>query len=231
MAVYSDGHKWCFACGFYVPSNGVVDIANLRLKLEQRRKENGIVISLPGDFTHIIPEKPRQWLKKYGLTEHEIQTNKIGWSGTFNRLIYPVYDHYGNLLMYQGRLFETIEGSKRARFHTQGRPEKVDAYFGVNWENNLHDSVCVVEDVISAIKVSRVCPALPLWGSELSLSRIIRIAEIFKNLIIWLDHDKASYQARCEIKARPFFDHVSGLYTIQDPKAHGTEELKKCLIL
>ena len=231
LAVYTDGHKWCFACGFYVPTTGIPNLDELREHFKNRRKNDGVACNLPDDFTHTIPEEPLRWLRKYQISDDEIQKNKFGWSPTFGRLIFPVHDSYGNLLMYQGRWFPTeMEKklqAKRSRFHTVGRPEKVDAYFGDAGGGG--DTIIVVEDVVSAVKVARICPSIPLFGSELSLDRIIRMAGRFLNLIIWLDHDKATYQAKCEIKARPYFKNVSGMYTTYDPKEFSTEELRKMI--
>ena len=231
LAIYTDGHKWCFACGFYAPSTGLIDLVEFRKQLEKRRKENGVVCILPNDFTHIIPERPLAWMYSFGITNEEIQKNKIGWTETFSRLIFPIFDSYDNLLMWQGRLFlpgGNEKESNRSRFHSSGRPEKVDAYFG-DIDQSPHSAIFVVEDVISAIKVARVCPSIPLFGSELSVARLLRISNRFENLIIWLDHDKASYQAKCEIKASPFFKSVRGIYTVLDPKLHSVEDIRKCL--
>lgn len=238
LGVYTDGHKWCFACGFYVPSTGVQNLDEVRESFKKRRTQNGIACNLPHDFTTVIPQEPLDWLRQYGITNEEIYKHKFGWSQTFNRLIFPFYDSYGNLLMYQGRWFPTnmerVTNVKRSKYHTEGRPEKIDAYFGdIDQTTGCTDCegglVVVVEDVVSALKIARICPALPLFGSELSLDRIMRLAGRFESLLIWLDHDKASYQAKCEIKARPYFKNVSSIFTTHDPKVFTTEELRKTI--
>ena len=231
LGVFSDGHKWCFACGFYIPSDGVVNLQEMRSVLEKRRKQSGVGVRLPADFTYHLPPAPKKWLDTYKLTDEEITKSKMGWSESYERLIYPIYDAFGNLLMYQGRSFAVpIEGRKHSKYHTEGQPEHIDVFVGLEQQRKHHYTMCcVVEDYISAIKIARICPALVLWGSELSVTRIQRISGRFLNVTLWLDKDKASYQAKCEIKARPYFERVSGIYTDLDPKCYSTEEIRKCL--
>ena len=102
------------------------------------------------------------------------------------------------------------------------------AIFGHEDKNNK--SICVVEDFISTIKIARVNPSLCLWGSELSIQRLRRLAVFFDRLIIWLDKDKTAYSARCEIKARPYFSEITGIYTENDPKCYSTEAVKAWLM-
>ena len=231
LGVYSDGHKWCFACGYYVASSGITNIQDIRTRINKEIQEKkNLPLHLPYDLTHILPLRAANWLLGYGITSEEINKYKIGWSPAYNRLVFPCFDDVGNVLMWQGRYFPELgkDDVNRSKYFTNGKPESILALFG--HEESEIETVCCVEDFISAIKVARIMPSMCLWGSELSISRLRRLSMLFSNIIIWLDADKASYSARCEIKARPYFSKVTGLYTSQDPKFYTIEEIRKWIL-
>lgn len=232
LGVFDDGHKWCFACGYFVPSSGIISIQDVRARLSQKAQKNfQAPPALPSDHTYLIPIHAYTWLKQYDLTAAEINKHRIGWSSQYERIIFPVYDGEGNLLMWQGRYcpFPESPPEKRSKYFTQGAAEHVLALFG--HEGVKPDMVCLVEDFVSAIKVARICPSLCLFGSEVSLTRMKRVSLSFTHLILWLDYDKAAHSSKCVTKARPYFEKVSGIYTEKDPKAYSTEELKQWILM
>lgn len=219
LGVWIDGHKYCFSCG-YKESGDNLNIKLLTAKLLQPKEENkNDNISLPCDFTPNIPRLAIQWLKNYSITDADIEVNKIGWSQEHERLIFPVYDKYNNLLMWQGRDFSGKQGKKK--YFTKGFPEKVFHILG----DHDNKSVCVVEDIISCIKVSKVMSCMPLWGSIISTKRMLRLGDLFTNLAIWLDADKQEYATKRGIVAQPFFKNVFTIATICDPKVYTNTEI------
>ena len=232
LGVFSDGHKWCWACGHWEPGNGVVSLADIRQRREQQKGETGEsanIVTLPHDCTNIIAESALTWLKGYGITNEEINLYKIQWSPSHRRLIFPAFNESGDVVLWQGRYFPTIIIERmqlnQARYLTRGKVDSIDAYFGA--DESTSDQVVVVEDFISAIKVARVCPSLCLWGSQISIARMKRIAEYYKTLIIWLDPDKRYHAARSSVKAQPYFEQVSLITTLKDPKDFSTEDIRK----
>jgi hypothetical protein len=230
LGVFDDGHKWCFACGFYVPSSGIISLQDVRGRLSRQAAKNfQPAPQLPFDHTYFLPPQAHKWLQKYALTDEEQRHNRIGWSAQYERMIFPVYDGGGNLLMWQGRYCPVpdIVDSARSKYYTQGNTQNVLALFGYK---DSDQQVVVVEDFISAIKVARVCPSLCLWGSEISLTLLKRLSNKFSHLIIWLDQDKTSHATRCAVKARPYFEQVTSIFTNNDPKTYSTEELKQWIL-
>lgn len=222
LAIYED-HAWCYACGYFEVPNNSLSLCRVTDAFLEKQKQNGI-ISLPFDCSFSIAEIARSWLNSYGITDKEIEEHHILWSKSLERLIFPVFDrHSGSLLFWQGRLFSTTK--QGAKQYTQGSTESV--FHIVPPDSN--DPLCVVEDIISCIKVSRVTPCMPLWGSNLSSQRIVRLARITNNLIIWLDKDKQGYATRRSITARPFFDSVRVISTEYDPKVYATDEITSIL--
>ena len=236
LGVWKDGSKYCFKCGFYVGAGVGLNIESLMQRVHKKKKDNDSPsIALPYDFTYDLPGIALEWIRKYGITDQEIQQNHFGWSNKYESLVLPVFDCFGNLLMYQNRFFG--EGAKR--YFTSGQPDLIYHVLGSGAHN---DSVVCVEDLLSAIKVSRVAQAMPLWGSTLSMQRLRTLGERlvhsglasptglpFTNLVIWLDKDKAGYAIKRAQAAKPFFDDVRVIVTDLDPKQYSTEEIQMWL--
>lgn len=223
LGVWEDGHKWCFGCGFYIPGYKGMSRQDIRQQLKQKENnKNGNSVYLPNDFSSILPESPLTWLRKYGITDHEILQNKFGWSQNHERLIFPCFDLYGNLVIYQGRYFGN--SSETPRYSTRGQVES--CYHILGGHSN---TIVLVEDVISAIKVARVQQAMPLFGSQISLDRIKKLSDLVPKLVIWLDADKARYAVQSKMKASPFFDEVACVITLKDPKEYSTREIQAFL--
>ena len=88
----------------------------------------------------------------------------------------PVYGAKDDLLMYQARCFGT--GPK---YFTKGQPESIDHILG---ENTAAPVLFVVEDLLSAIKISKVATVMPLWGSSISDERLVRLSRSYSTLVI-----------------------------------------------
>ena len=234
LGVWDDGHKWCFGCGYYIKGNGLEAVKEFAVKEANKNKElKSNYVSLPSDFTYNLPSIALTWLRKYGITDKEIRDNKIGWSETYGQLIYPCFDLYGNLLLYQGRAFNE-RLCPGARFHTEGQTEKVYHILQNNTNYPFDDvpflnHVVVVEDMVSCIKVARHMPCLVLFGSIISAERLINLGKRFRRLSIWLDKDKAIYAVKRAQVAMPMFDDVFVIISERDPKEYNDEQLRKYL--
>ena len=249
VAVYDDGHGWCFGCRTIV----IEPEHRLYTDKVKRRQSNGgyrdenkgsgnaleetgstSFLALPSDYSLDIAVEGVQWLNKYQLTPREIQQNRIGWSAvgwTIRRntpnpieykplMISPVFDVYDNLLMYQARYFGSLKN--------------VPKYWTVGNRGVLHTigqgtTIALVEDIISAIKVGRYVTGVPIFGSDISTDLIIKIYNRFKDLVIWLDKDKRSYAHRRAQQVRYMFNSVRVIDSEVDPKEYSNEELKEYL--
>lgn len=222
LGVWED-HKWCFGCGYYEGSKDRSLTQLRKLAIQGPKKTNNKEsknVFLPSDFTYSLPACAKEWLDNYGITDKEIIINHIGWSDAHERLYFPVFDLFGNLVMYQGRFLGQGYGSPR--YSTRGRVDSVFHIIG-----NGSDTCVLVEDFISAIKVGREHLAMPLWGSQISLERIIALSDRFKGLVIWLDRDKAEYALKARLKASIFFDDVATIITDKDPKEYNNAEIRR----
>jgi len=223
-AVYSDGHSYCFSCKHI--EGGVRSIQSMRTEWKKQYSQ----MVLPEDFDYDIHQEGREWLGKYSLSNKEIVENRFGWSekGVLLRkrniqiaplLVFPIYDQVGHLLMWQARNF----GAVGPKYLTKGAKDVLHIL-------GEGDHVVLTEDLLSAIKVSRITSAMPLWGSFLSLEDARRLSKRFSKLSLWLDKDKtqeAFKQARNY--SHLFKEGCSTIRSERDPKEYSTEEIKKYL--
>lgn len=217
LAVFSDGHKYCFSCGYYVVSNSALTWA--------RRPQAAAPIidfHIPEDASPDIPYKPMEWLKaKCHMTLSNIITNTILWSERYKWLIFPV-NHTG----FQARNFD--ENKPYKWFTKFEKKDLLHVYYPDKTEDD--STLVLVEDIVSAIRVGNHRSCAPLFGSLLSDTLIIKIKSWdFVYINIWLDHDKMKeaivYSQRCKQLGL----NAGLIMTTRDPKEHTNQELASIL--
>lgn len=232
LGEYTD-HVYCFGCGYhsFVASSGARSMD--RTRHTSSNSSNSIV--LPPDYDSHIPKLGLEWLNKYKLTPQEIYGNRIGWSecGVLVRgtlvfapcLLFPVYDPYGQLLMWQGRYFG--EDKDVPKYYTRGGKDLLHILGRKN--KGEHDEIVLTEDLISAIKVSRVTRAMPIFGSGVNQTLLVRLLSQTDSLCFWLDADKEKEARRYLKRASQWFRNVRVVATPLDPKEYDTEAIKAFL--
>lgn len=136
-----------------------------------------------------------------------------------------MYDPEGNLVMYQGRYFG--DNPQYPKYVTKG---PVVGTFDIHWcLDGDSKSIVVVEDFISAIKVSRVMNSIPMWGSSFSKAQLKVLSQTFSKLVWWVDPDKQADYPKLVNKVSLYFDEVKCVYSDLDPKYYEKEEV--CLFL
>ena len=223
LVVYVDQGEHCFSCGYHIDSPD--SVANLKKKVTNRYgiKECGVV-ELPFDASEIIREDAMTWLLQYGMTIKEIIRFKMLWSEGLEYLIFPWFNQH-ELVFWQGRNF----GPTGQKYDTRG-----------DVHNNLSvihcgpsitrttGTVVVVEDFISAIKVSRHIDCMPMWGGKLNKINALRLSRYYKKLIVWGDYDKAQQNISLSNNYSQYFEKGSKcLLTIEDPKCYNDETIKE----
>ena len=143
----------------------------------------GDMVYLPLAYTTNIPIEGMLWLYKYGLTDEEIDEYRIGYDPDTDRVILPWFDKDGKLLRYQGR----------ALMPTKCNPKYIsvgNTGFAELTNKECPRKVTVVEDLLSAIKVSRFTSTICLFGSHIPMDVYRHLGENYDKVSIWLDHDK-----------------------------------------
>lgn len=167
------------------------------------------------------------WLLKYGITNDEVKKHGIVYSPSIDRLLLPLYMD-GDYIGWQGR--SLTQNRDVPKYITQVDSNRPDGNCGSYRVGLNQDTAVLVEDIISAIKVSRVVDSIALIGSHPTPEVINWIAKRYKNIFIWLDNDKPEV-IKMQNKLHSLFrvlvpGKVKLILTDKDPKEYSTEEIK-----
>lgn len=206
LGVWSDGHQWCFGCGYYLPAQRTLE--NMRAQLE---KSPHVTPNSP-DFTRDIPIKAIKWLKSYGITDDEISRYCRGYTRD-DYLCFSVTDSY-----LVGRNFGKPENP---RYLGMGTRPSHQVHIGCPSDIGIF-----VEDMVSAIKVGRQYTAIPIFGSSIGELALLEAAGAFKNVGVWLDSNMVRRASRIAQKG-PLLTgcNVFRVYTPLDPKCYNNIEI------
>ena len=198
--------------GYYVPPT-----LEYRIKPIQVEEKNHDLFS---PCTKELPQPAYAYLKQYGLSKQEIEQNYL-WHESGYLIFNGVKFHCGRNFSGEG-----------PKYITKGKVKGNEIVFWTleKEDDPLLSSVVIVEDAISAIKVSRVCSAVALQCAVIPMELILRLSGQFKNLIVWLDPDKKKEAPREALKADPFFDKVFTIWSSKDPKYYSNREIKEFLM-
>lgn len=209
LGVLDDGSVYCFSCGY---SKSVFVGKNIRKSAKSSGEKTKLW--LPNSSSP-ISSVALNWLASYGIFTEDIEKYQIFWTKEKKALVFPFYDEQQRLVFYQLRYFD---GPKRWKSYG----EKPIVYLGTGTR------VVLVEDIISAIKVSKITTAIPLFGSTIDVKKLLQIRKQYDNITIWLDYDKAQSKKTKHIIAttKTLFKETNQIVTEKDPKAYSTEEIR-----
>lgn len=199
LARYKDGSAWCFSCEYWEPATHRPDTA---YEQKEVRSVETLLDQIPSDYD--------AWLNKYSLTSEEKSLFK--WDPTAQRLIYQVRT-LGKLKYQEGRSLTQ---------HPKCLSEGEKPYHILN---DKHSTVCIVEDIISAIKVSRHCAALPLFGSSLNSVHELFLGATYGQIFVWLDYDKYPKAVKMARSLAKYGGAVEVIRTHDDPKDCDTKTI------
>ena len=209
LAEYVD-HFYCFGCKYWKAKN---DLASIRNRLSPAVSADCDNYSL--DVTNNIPVKGMQWLLQYGITKDDVDKYHLGWNNSQELLVLVNTPTY-----FQGRNFKDY-GVKYV-----SRGKKPLLFYG------LGDTIECVEDVLSAIKISKANKSIcstPLLGSSMPLELIQTISERFKKVLVWLDRDKAIEAVKMVRNLKQKGVDADVIVTDKDPKEYNTKEINEWL--
>lgn len=214
LGVYTQ-HEFCFGCS-YTKYYNPLQRHTRPLEGPQRKP-----LWVPDDIVTMVPYQAHEWLKKYGLTQRELIDNNVVWSDKMQLLIF-LYTKHSQLLGWQGRYFGT--DTSKPKWWGQGNLKEINHILSPKKGKELF----IVEDIISAIKISRLYPCKPCFGSYIDIYSIYNIVKDnnYTNICIHLDRDKRLESYKFSIKLNSIGIKTRVVSTKQDPKDYTTEELK-----
>lgn len=203
LAIYSDTHKYCFACGYYEKGDIV---EKYKQKLVPKTSSSFFTPALTFD------DKALLYLKKYGLTDKEIEDNYF-WDET-------------GFLVFNANVFQNARNFNNTfpKYISRGTIRGNEVIF-----HKSKNYVIIVEDSVSAIKVGRVCSSVAIHNSVIPHELLMRLSKDYDNLGIWLDPDKQKEMLGESKKAAIYFNNVKVIWTDKDPKDFTTKEITQIL--
>lgn len=186
--------------------------------------------TIPADGTTDFSEWPSQarvWIYKAGLSESDTKRFGICYSPKRQRVIIPSYLDNGKLLGYQSR--RVFKEDPKPKYLTK----KFDKY--MLWAyNSGRDTCTIVEDVLSAIRVSKYTDTVALLGSDINDYILLYILNNnYTNINIWLDNDNYivnNNKLSIYNKLKVYINNVNIINIKNDPKNLSDRELSDILI-
>lgn len=218
LAVYSDGHSYCFSCGYHIGANKV---EAFKRALEPLKPIKDTDVYLPEDVSTEYPYKALQWVSQYELTKTDLLNHGVLWSDSLSRLIFPIYSTDG-VVAWQGRYFGEEE---KAKWFGKGPLSMVYNILGKD-----ASKLILVEDILSGIRCADYYHAMPLYGSHISLKRWEHLKLLgYTRVCIFLDPDKRKEALVFGKEGSLFGITTHIILANKDPKEINRDELKELL--
>lgn len=219
---------WCFKCHTHrhITRDGI-SLSGVKRYMKAREKAHTVadvsiehnVVTLPRDFTTVIPAAGMVWLRKGGVTDDEIKQYRFGYSPELDRVILPVWGEEG-LLYWQGRALVS-DGTKPKYINV--RTKRKHIFFVAGTNNTV---TVLVEDILSALAVARAgYTGVALLGSYVGadVQEVIRSHKVR----VWLDPDKRKECIKFAKMLNAYsLDASPIVYTNKDPKEYTVEEIQ-----
>ena len=173
--------------------------------------------------------RAKAWLFKYQISQRDIEQHSIEYSDKRQQLIFPFYDH-GELIGYQARNFDPTWPKYVTIISPKYRHQCLVNNKKIGLHKLIHKDftkVCIVEDVLSAIKVSKVSSSVAILGTHLSDEVLTKLLN-YDKIYIWLDMDNPMVRS----SARKIANRLSNLKPIhiitsdKDPKEYNERDIQ-----
>jgi len=239
----------CGARGIHRES-GTRNIHTKRLLSHHEAKDSSGALALPKDIEFNINKWPvdaRVWPMKYGITEDELNANRVGYSERSGGIVLPTFDAKGILSAFSVRFdkngierFKKYTGRSPAKYRTY-RAKNVTGFNRLFVADKAHGTSIIgsklvavlVEDVLSAIKVSRIAEGIALQGTGIDDEAVFTLAKKYDIIFIWLDNDNNQVkksQSKLIKRLQLYNRNINIIYTDRDPKEFTTKEIENILI-
>lgn len=216
---YSDGSAFCFGCHYVERAN----ISPFVGERDGKSQESPDGVRFPDDATRNLDGEGHSFLAKYGVSGYAVIRAGLKWSPSWQQLLFPMYDEQGHLCCVQARNFNPKRAAK-SKYYNVGDKSQSCTYYGQT------ETVVLVEDCVSAIKIGMVETGFPLLGTSITKERLSWLGKRFKRIVVWLDRDKWREARAISDAARLMGVESSTVFTDHDPKTYSLDEIKEFLL-
>ena len=163
---------------------------------------------------------------KYGLDDEILKKNGMKYAPEQGRIYFPVMDRQGNILGDYTKAWEyNAKSLPKALMYWHKDVPQIHFPF----PDAKHGRLVLVEDIISAIKVSQIMPAAALLGTHITEAMALMIARNYKNVTLALDPDAFGKSVSMGKEWRSLFN--SNIVRLDaDPKDTPLDKLREQLL-
>jgi hypothetical protein len=186
------------------------------------------VVCYPKDSVNSVKHwsnvNAKVWILKYGIPMDDINAAGICWSDSLSSILFPRY-FQGNLVAFQARKFP----ESKPKYMTYGDSKSLYDPLGASPGRSR---LVLVEDYVSALKVSEIAPALPLGGVAIKDDHLSYLLNKYDTFDIMLDNDNSQVkrnQVKLLNKLSGFTRNVRIIPVTKDPKEYSSKELEELL--
>jgi hypothetical protein len=222
LAVYYNGSKHCFSCGYHRHPVGFV-IPNNDLEIKHASS------ALPRDFSREVPTDAWKWLLQYGLP-YTYWKPHCGYSETEGRLVFTV----GNPIEFSiGRLVKDPDPNgnhaKKRKWYVWGNSHQHCEIINPK-EDSGKTPILLVEDIVSAHKTGQITPTIPLFGTEIHPCHLYHLMSAQRPISLWLDKDQEHTVRKKAMRLQVLTGNpVNVIITENDPKSYSINKIKEIL--
>ena len=219
LGVWDDGHKYCFGCRYH--ENGTIDLRKVfHPDLADPKKPH----EFPYDAQEGMPPQALKWLLSCGITFQLQRKHGIMWSPSRQMVCWRIKgEKTKKQIAWQGRCFVP---DAKTKYFIGG---DVHDDYTIIPHSYTDETVVLVEDYLSAIRVSEHYPCMPLFGCVCGLNVLQELLGRFSSIIVWLDSDKLDNARKIALNASMIGLPNQVLYTPKDPKEYTDSEIKDFL--
>lgn len=220
---------YCHHCGLSGVAMGD------KQKVKRSREHSGVSTSgdignvrMPYDVTGDESQWPyaaRSWVRQAALTSEEVKKYGMVYSELYDRVIVPIYNGGEGLSGWIGRRLKG-DGPK---YLYEG---KSDLKFYAVCLKSDSSWVCVVEDILSCIRVSRHMNCIALCGTTVTDKVLVKLSK-YSNVLIYLDDDNFDVRKKQRLLKTKLSSLCDNVYLVHsngtDPKELDDSTLKDLL--
>ncbi len=219
LAQYDNG-EWCFSCSYFNPSKSLV-LCDKQLRIEDN-------LDYVDNLLPIYNYNEYSYLKQYYITKSLCDKHNVKYDQQSQRILFPYYDRYERIAFLWGR------SVKQNQLKWLFKGNKFGSLFYLKQsDKRASRKICVVEDVISAIRVSQYCDVIALGGTNSDNKLLVPLFLQYDEILLWLDGDEAGRKAAQKLRSKlKLIRKTKIIRTLKDPKCTVPSEmieiLQKC---
>lgn len=204
------GENICFKCGIVHNKTGMTPgfLADVQSVHEVIKLRDDLVLDVKK-----FPAAALKWLYNAGIYDDTIQKQKIGYCTEANRVMVPAFDSNDVLHFYQMRHIEHELGNN-VKYYSKGKLSDYTIHYR---DFPSSDTVVIVEDHLSAIRVRKFYNVVALSGTKIKNDFCKKLVTKYSNFLLWLDADapgqEATYRLIAKLKYYSELNSIHDLFT------------------